>query len=77
MTPLEMEKDAVSAINARQRMTLVTQRGSKMPKGFPRGKFLCENHDGTVVRSYDPKSVLKWLQENKLTSHEYSMRPRA
>lgn len=66
MTPESMAADAVQAINANQRMSLVRPKGMKMPPRFPRGELLCENHSGSRVYSYDPTRVLAWLAANGL-----------
>ena len=68
MTPEQMAKDAVQAINANQRMSLVRPKGMKMPPKFPRGELLCENHSGSRVYSYEPEKVLAWLAANELIS---------
>jgi hypothetical protein len=36
-------------------------KGTKSPKGFPRGELLCENSSGGQVYSYDPIKILKWM----------------
>lgn len=65
MTPEQMAKEAVDAILAGTRMTMVMVRGIKPPRGFPRGEFLCEPVDGRVVRSFDPVKVLAWLTADR------------
>ena len=70
MTPEAMAAEAVNAINASQRMTLVRQKGMKMPPKFPRGELLCENHNGSRCYSYDPIRVLAWLAANGLVKVE-------
>lgn len=62
MRPEEMAIDALRAINDGTGMTMVTIRGQKMPKGFPRGEFLCDHEDGRVVKRYKPERVLAWLK---------------
>lgn len=66
MTPQQMAEDALAAMKAGTRMTLVRVRGKKLPKGFPRGELLCENSDGRNVYSYDPARVIAWLKANQL-----------
>lgn len=66
MSPNDLARDATEAIAAGTHMTLVRGRGMRMPKGFPRGDLLCENPDGSVVRSHDPLRVLAWLKANGL-----------
>lgn len=66
MTPEQMVIGVNEAIQAGTKMTLVRIRGHKMPPNFPRGKFLCENHDGRNVFSYDTIRVLAWLVVNDL-----------
>ena len=66
MTPEQMAKDAVEALKAGTRMTLVFQRGAKRPPKFPRGELLCESIDGRNVYRFDPLRVLAWLTANKL-----------
>lgn len=66
MTPEQMERDARDAEKQGQRMTLIKPRGQKMPKGFPRGELLCENHDGRKVYAYEPEKVLAWMERNSL-----------
>jgi hypothetical protein len=61
MTPEAMAADAAGALAAGTNMTLVRQRGVKMPPKFPRGELLCENFDGTRAYSYDPMKVMAWL----------------
>lgn len=65
MTPADLGRDAREALKEGGRLTLVRRRGSRPPKGFPRGEFLSENADSTVY-SYDPARVLKWLEGNGL-----------
>ncbi len=61
MTPQQMATEALTAMQAGSRMTLVRTRGTKPPSGFPRGELLCENFDGRNVYSYDPARVISWL----------------
>lgn len=61
MTPEELAAVAAQALSGGTWMTLVRPRGAKMPKQFPRGELLCENHDGSRVYSHDPAKVLAWM----------------
>lgn len=70
MTPQQMATDALAAMQAGSRMTLVRIRGTKPPPRFPRGELLCENHDGRNVYSYDPARVIVWLNANRLVAIE-------
>ena len=63
-----MTKDALEALNAGTRMSLVFKKGHKRPPRFPRGELLCENHDGNRVYSFDPERILAWLAANGLVS---------
>ena len=67
MLPEQMASDARNAIADGTRMTMTLRRGAtrRLP-GFPRGKLLCESHDGRNVYSYDPTRVLAWLKKNGL-----------
>ena len=56
-------------------MTLVKQKGVKMPPKFPRGELLCENFDGTRCYSYDPLKVLVWLSAMGLVKVEAASVP--
>lgn len=49
------------AIDGGYRVTMVTPKGFKPPKGFPRGELLCINADGDSVKQYDPVKVMRWL----------------
>ncbi len=60
MTPDEMRKTAEADSDY---CVLVTPKGFKPPRGFPRGELLCENTDGNRVRRYDSKRILAWLDE--------------
>ena len=66
MKPEDMAAEAVAAINAGTRMSMVFRKGQKRPPGFPRGELLCENYDGRHVYSFDPMRVLAWLTANGL-----------
>ena len=66
MTPEQMAAEAALAIAGGAKMTMVRQRGMKMPPKFPRGELLCENHEGRHVYSYDPLKVLAWLNAMRL-----------
>lgn len=66
MTPEQMAKEAAEAMQAGTKMTLIRQRGAKIPPKFPRGELLCENFDGRNAYSYDPVKVLAWLAANGL-----------
>ncbi|MDM7323222.1 MAG: hypothetical protein P3W87_008160 [Gammaproteobacteria bacterium] len=70
MTPEEMALDAVSALAAGTRMTLVRRKGQKLPPKFPRGEWLCDNFDGSRIYSYDPIKVLAWLSAMGLIEAE-------
>ena len=62
MTPEEMAASAIQALAGGVNMTLVHERGKKMPRKFPRGELLCKNpNDGSRCYSYDPKKILSWL----------------
>ena len=65
-----MAAEALAAMQAGSRMTMVRMRGLKMPPKFPRGELLCENFDGRNVYSYDPAKVIAWLNANKLVAVE-------
>lgn len=67
MTPEQLYKDAIEAKaqGAVCGMTLVFGRGSKKPKGFPRGELLSETERGRVY-SFDPDKVIAWLTKNGL-----------
>jgi hypothetical protein len=62
MTPESLAKDATAALAAGTNITLVCERGVKMPPKFPRGELLCENADGARCYSHDPLKVLAWLR---------------
>lgn len=66
MSPNQMAKDAVAAVNDGTRVTLIRQKGAQAPKGFPRGELMCEQFDGSQAYSYDPYKVLAWLVVNGL-----------
>ena len=70
MTPEQMAKEALAAVQAGTRMTMVRIRGKKPPRGFPRGELLCENSDGRNVYSYDPSRIIAWLNANRLIAVE-------
>lgn len=57
MTPESLAKDATAALAAGTNITLVCERGVKMPPKFPRGELLCENADGARCYSHDPLKV--------------------
>ena len=65
MTPEQMAKEALTAVQEGTRMTLVRMRGKRPPLGFPRGELLCENSDGRNVYSYDPARIIAWLNANR------------
>lgn len=64
MTPQEMADAAHRAIRDGSRMVMV--RGKGIPRSFPRGELLCEQHDGRRVYAYDPRKVLSWLNDHCL-----------
>lgn len=70
MTPEQIAAEAIAAIAAGTRMTLVKRKAMKAPPRFPRGELLCENGDGSRCYSYDPVRVLAWLRSNGLISIE-------
>ena len=72
MTPQQMAKEALAAIQAGGNMTLVRTRGTKLPPGFPRGELLCENSNGRDVYSYDPSRIIAWLNANRLIAIEWN-----
>jgi len=72
MKPEDMAAEAVAAINAGSRMSMVFRKGQKRPPKFPRGELLCENYDGRHVYSFDPERVLAWLVANGLVAAERS-----
>ena len=74
MTPKEMANEALAAVQNDQRLTLVRQKGVKMPPKFPKGELLCENHDGTRCYSYDPMHVLVWLAVHGLVKVEAKLK---
>ena len=63
MTPQELYD---LCLKSGDRVTLVRPRG--LINGFPRGELLQENHNGTTVRSYETKRVIKWLIDNELVA---------
>jgi len=67
MTPEQLYKDAqeAKAQGSVCGMTLVFGRGTKKPKGFPRGELLSETERGRVY-SFDPDKVIAWLVKNEL-----------
>ena len=67
MTHEQLYKDALAAKEqgAICGMTLVFGRGTKKPKGFPRGELLSETERGRVY-SFDPDKVISWLTKNGL-----------
>jgi hypothetical protein len=77
MTPEAMAADATIALAAGTNMTLVRDRGVKMPPKFPRGELLCENHSGTRCYSYDPLKVLAWLSATGLVKVTTTQTPNA
>ena len=64
MTPQELYEYAMLCKKENEAYLGMTLVG-KMPRGFPRGKLLCEGPSGPV-RSYDPIKVIAWLVKNKL-----------
>ena len=70
MTPQEVATEALAALQAGSRMTMVRVRGVKMPPKFPRGELMCENFDGRNVYSYDPAKIIAWLNANRLIAVE-------
>jgi hypothetical protein len=74
MTPQDMEAQCLKAINAEQRITLTTDRGQRMPAGFPQGELLSESATA-VNRSYKPERVLRWLRDNLLIEAVSSTAP--
>jgi len=65
MTPETMAAQCVEAINAGAGYVNFI-KPAKMPKGFPRGEFLCQTeHFGKVYR-YDATRVLAWMAANGL-----------
>lgn len=70
MKPQQMAAEALAAMQAGSRLTMVRMRGMKTPPKFPRGELLCENYDGTRCYSYDPAKVIAWLNANKLVAVE-------
>jgi hypothetical protein len=65
MTAQDMEAQCLAAIENGQRLTLTTDRGHRMPQGFPNGEFLSENAIATN-RAYKPEKVLRWLRDRML-----------
>jgi hypothetical protein len=74
MTPQDMEAQCLRAIDAAQGVTLTTDRGQRMPAGFPQGELLSESRVG-VNRSYKPEKVLRWLRDNLLIEAVSSTAP--
>ena len=70
MTPQQMATEALAAMQAGTRMTLVRVRGTRPPPKFPRGELMCENFDGRNVYSYDPAKVISWLNAHRLVAIE-------
>jgi hypothetical protein len=74
MTPQAMEAECLAAIAESHPITLTTERGQKMPPGFPLGELLSENKQWTN-RSYKPEKVLRWLRDNLLIEAASSTAP--
>ncbi len=70
MKPQQMAAEALAAMHAGSRLTMVRMRGMKMPPKFPRGELLCVNSDEQNVYSYDPAKVIAWLNANRLVAIE-------
>jgi hypothetical protein len=68
MTPAEMAYVCAKVINeGAKSVNLVKPK--RMPKGFPRGEFMCETHKGKVYQ-YDAVKVLTWMIMNGLAKVE-------
>ena len=74
MTPQDMEAQCLAAIDGAHRITLTTDRGQRMPAGFPQGELLSESRVG-INRSYKPERVLRWLRDNLLIEAVSSTAP--
>jgi hypothetical protein len=74
MTPQDMEAQCLAAINNAHHITLTTDRGQRMPAGFPQGELLSESATA-VNRSYKPERVLRWLRDNLLIEAVSSTAP--
>jgi len=64
MTLEELEKMCALVLSeGGEHITLVLPKGvSSRIRGFPRGKLLCEHHDGSRVFRYDARRVLKSIE---------------
>lgn len=68
MTPQQMAKDALAAIAAGGRMTLVLPIG--VARQMPSGELLSRTPEGNTVYSYDPAAILSWLTKKGLLDED-------
>ena len=65
MKPYDMARIATGVIACGEHRINLLVPKNKMPKGFPRGEFVCETHRGKM-HSFDAMKVLLFLIANGL-----------
>ena len=61
---MEIKKLVSDCVEAILNGTFLTLHGKSFPAGFPRGELMCEQFDGSKVKSFDPVKILVWIQKS-------------
>jgi hypothetical protein len=64
--------DSAKALMAGQNISLSLPKGARWPHNFPRGELLSVGTDGTRNVSFDPLSVLAWVQQTTKLMQAFS-----